>query len=81
MKKRHTCIRQFVKIISLLKGAVKKNCINSHKKERGEEAAMHRTVRGPPQTSSPASSPEKLQGSVVVFIAERGKKALLDVAL
>ena len=51
------------------------------KKERGEEAAIHRTVRGLPQTSSPASSAEKLQGGVVVFIAERGKKALLDVAL
>ena len=42
---------------------------------------MHRTVRGLPQTSSPASSAEKLEGGVVVFIAERGKKALLDVAL
>ena len=62
-------------------GGEKKIAPTATKKERGEEAAMHRTVRGLPQTSSPASSAEKLQDSVVVFISERGKKALLDVAL
>ena len=40
---------------------------------------MPRTVRGLPQTSSPAFSAEKREGGVVVFIAEQGKKALLDV--
>ena len=62
------------------KGAVKKKIApTATKKERGEEAPMPRTVRGLPQTSSPASSAEKREGGVVVFIAERGKKALLDV--
>ena len=42
---------------------------------------MPRTVRGLPQTSSPASSAEKSESGVVVFIAERGKKVLLDVGL
>ena len=60
-------------------GGEKKNCTNSHKKERGEEAPMPRTVRGLPQTSSPASSAEKREGGGVVFIAERGKKALLAI--
>ena len=60
-------------------GGEKKIAPTATKKERGEEAPMPRTVRGLPQTSSPASSAEKREGGVVVFIAERGKKALLDV--
>ena len=60
-------------------GGEKKLHQQPQKKERGEEAPMPRTVRGLPQTSSPASSAEKREGGVVVFIAERGKKALLDV--
>ena len=62
-------------------GGEKKIAPTATKKERGEEAPMPRTVRGLPQTSSPASSAEKREGGVVVFIAERGKKALLDVGL
>ena len=62
------------------KGAVKKKIApTATKKEslRGEEAVMHRTVRGLPQTSSPASSAEKLQGGRRCFHCRAREEGLV----
>ena len=74
-----TARRQF--FISVIRGRWKKNCTNSHKKRKGGGSRDASHCARSASDLEPGLLPREAPRRVVVFIAERGKKALLDVAL